>query len=186
MTLAEFLALFDLTPAGQDRFIGHSPDNGWRRVFGGQVLAQSLVAAERTVDGVPPHSLHGYFLLGGDPKEPIAFEVERLRNGRSFTTRRIVARQRGEAIFTMVASFHAPEAGLDHAVAPSRRAAPARLRGLAHRGRQTRGAGAASGQDDASKHLAARPSARRSATLHSRSEAGSHSDAMDPDRREAA
>ena len=116
MKLDEFLALFDLKPDGQDRFIGHSPDNGWRRVFGGQVLAQSLVAAERTVDGRPPHSLHAYFLLGGDPKAPIAFEEERLRDGRSFTTRRIVARQRGEAIFTMVASFHETESGLDHSL----------------------------------------------------------------------
>jgi acyl-CoA thioesterase II len=117
MTVDEFQALFDLKPAGEDRFVGHSPDNGWRRVFGGQVLAQALAAAERTVVGRPPHSLHAYFLLGGDPKEPILFEVERLRDGRSFTTRRVVARQRGEAIFTMVASFHESEpGGLDHAL----------------------------------------------------------------------
>ena len=117
MTLDEFLGVFDLKPAGPDRFIGHSPENGWRRVFGGQVLAQALVAAERTVEGRPPHSLHAYFLLGGDPKEPILFEVERLRDGRSFTTRRVVARQRGDAIFTMVASFHKNEPGsLDHAL----------------------------------------------------------------------
>jgi acyl-CoA thioesterase II len=115
MTLDQFVALFDLEPAGQDRFVGHSPNNGWKRVFGGQVLAQALVAAERTVLGRPPHSLHAYFLLGGDPHEPILFEVERLRDGRSFTTRRIVARQRGAAIFTMVASFHESEPGLDHA-----------------------------------------------------------------------
>ncbi len=124
MTIDEFLSLFDLTPAGEDRFIGHSPDNGWKRVFGGQVLAQALVASERTVEGRLPHSLHAYFLLGGDPKEPILFEVERLRDGRSFTTRRIVARQRGEAIFTMVASFHEREAGLDHALPPPSAPAP--------------------------------------------------------------
>lgn len=120
MTVDEFLALFALEEAGADRFVGCSPDNGWRRVFGGQVLAQALLAAERTVAGRSPHSLHAYFLLGGDPHEPIFFEVERLRDGRSFTTRRVVARQKGEAIFTMVASFHEAEPGLNHAAtAPS-------------------------------------------------------------------
>jgi acyl-CoA thioesterase-2 len=116
MTADDLVALFDLAPAGEDRFTGHSPNNGWRRVFGGQVLAQALVAAERTVAGRDPHSLHAYFLLGGDPKEPILFEVERLRDGRSFTTRRVVARQKGAAIFVMTASFHVTETGLDHAV----------------------------------------------------------------------
>ena len=124
MTAEELVALFDLAPAGDDRFVGHSPRNGWRRVYGGQVLAQALVAAERTVAGRDPHSLHAYFLLGGDPHEPILFEVERLRDGRSFTTRRVVARQKGQAIFTMVASFHQQETGFDHA-APLPPAAPA-------------------------------------------------------------
>ncbi len=114
MTADDLVALFDLAPAGEDRFAGLSPNNGWRRVFGGQVLAQALVAAERTVAGRGPHSLHAYFLLGGDPKEPILYEVERLRDGRSFTTRRVVARQKGAAIFVMTASFHKAEAGLDH------------------------------------------------------------------------
>ncbi len=118
MTADELVALFDLAPAGDDRFVGHSALNGWKRVFGGQVLAQALVAAERTVAGREPHSLHAYFLLGGDPHEPILFEVERLRDGRSFTTRRVVARQRGEAIFAMVASFHEQEPGFDHAAPP--------------------------------------------------------------------
>ncbi len=123
MTADDLVALFDLAPAGEDRFTGLSPNNGWRRVFGGQVLAQALVAAERTVVGRDPHSLHAYFLLGGDPKEPILYEVERLRDGRSFTTRRVVARQKGAAIFVMTASFHVAEAGLDHA-APMPAAAP--------------------------------------------------------------
>jgi acyl-CoA thioesterase II len=114
MTADELVALFDLEPSGEDRFLGHSPQNGWKRVFGGQVLAQALIAAERTVEGRDPHSLHAYFLLGGDPREPILFEVERLRDGRSFTTRRVVARQKGEAIFVMTASFHLEEPGLDH------------------------------------------------------------------------
>ena len=115
MTADELVALFDLKPKGEDRFAGLSPRSGWKRVFGGQVLAQALVAAERTVLGRDPHSLHAYFLLGGDPREPILFEVERLRDGRSFTTRRVVARQKGEAIFAMVASFHLREPGFDHA-----------------------------------------------------------------------
>jgi acyl-CoA thioesterase-2 len=114
MTADELVALFDLEPSGKDRFVGHSPQNGWKRVFGGQVLAQALVAAERTVVGRDPHSLHAYFLLGGDPRQPILFEVERLRDGRSFTTRRIVARQKGVAIFVMTASFHAQEPGFEH------------------------------------------------------------------------
>src|SRR5271165_1475724 len=115
MTADEFVALFDLEPSGADRFVGHSPHNGWKRVFGGQVLAQALVAAERTVEARAPHSLHAYFLLAGDPREPILFEVERLRDGRSFTTRRIVARQKSEAIFVMTTSFHVSEPGFDHA-----------------------------------------------------------------------
>ena len=124
MTADELVALFDLAPAGEDRFVGYSALNGWRRVYGGQVLAQALVAAERAVAGRDPHSLHAYFLLGGDPHEPILFEVERLRDGRSFTTRRVVARQKGEAIFVMVASFHAQEPGFDHAAPPPAAPAP--------------------------------------------------------------
>ena len=115
MNAAEFVVLLDLAPAGKDRFTGLSPHNGWRRVYGGQVLAQALVAAERTVVGRHPHSLHAYFLLGGDPREAIVFEVERLRDGRSFTTRRVVARQNDAAIFVMTASFHEQESGPDHA-----------------------------------------------------------------------
>jgi len=123
MTADELVSLFDLESEGEDRFVGHSPQNGWKRVFGGQVLAQALVAAERTVAGRDPHSLHAYFLLGGDPREPILFEVERVRDGRSFTTRRIVARQKGAAIFVMTASFHEREQGFDHA-APAPAAQP--------------------------------------------------------------
>ena len=84
-TAADLVALFDIEPIGEDRFVGHSPKSGWKRVFGGQVIAQALVAASRTVEGRAPHSLHAYFLLGGDPTEPIVFEVERVRDGRSFT-----------------------------------------------------------------------------------------------------
>lgn len=113
-TAADLVALLDIEPIGSDRSVGRSPPNGWTRVFGGQVIAQALVAASRTVDDRAPHSLHAYFLLPGDPFEPILYEVERIRDGRSFTTRRVVARQRGEAIFVMSASFQIEEQGLDH------------------------------------------------------------------------
>jgi acyl-CoA thioesterase-2 len=84
-------------------------------VFGGQVIGQALVAASRTVEaGRQPHSLHGYFLLPGDPKVPIIYDVDRIRDGRSFTTRRVVAIQRGQAIFSLEASFQVEETGLDH------------------------------------------------------------------------
>jgi acyl-CoA thioesterase-2 len=98
-------------------FRGRSPQVGWQRVFGGQVIGQALVAACRTVDGIaerPPHSLHAYFLLAGDPKVPIIYEVDRIRDGRSFTTRRVLAIQHGQAIFTMSVSFHTAESGLNH------------------------------------------------------------------------
>jgi acyl-CoA thioesterase-2 len=116
MTAADLVALLDLEPIGNDGFIGHSAQNGWKRVFGGQVVAQSLIAAQRTVEGRAPHSLHAYFILGGDPSEPIRFDVERIRDGRSFATRRVVARQRGEAIFVMSTSFQVEEEGLEHAL----------------------------------------------------------------------
>jgi acyl-CoA thioesterase-2 len=114
MTADDLVSLFNLESLGPDRYIGHSPSNGWKRVFGGQVIAQALIAAQRTVEGRTPHSLHVYFILGGDPSEPILFEVERIRDGRSFTTRRVVARQRGEAIFALSASFQVEEEGLEH------------------------------------------------------------------------
>jgi len=83
-------------------------------VFGGQVVGQALVAAARTVEGRLVHSLHSYFLLGGDPKVPIIFKVDRIRDGGSFTTRNVVAIQHGEAIFSMSASFHKVEEGFSH------------------------------------------------------------------------
>jgi acyl-CoA thioesterase-2 len=114
MNAAEFLKLMDLEGAGPDRWLGHTPDTGWTRVFGGQVVAQALSAAQRTVADRAAHSLHAYFLLGGDPSLAIEYNVERIREGRSFTTRRVTARQRGQAIFIMSASFHIDEEGLDH------------------------------------------------------------------------
>src|SRR5205085_9238737 len=80
------------------------------------LIGQALVAACRTVDGRPPHSLHCYFLIGGDPKVPIIYEVDRIRDGKSFTTRRVVAIQHGQAIFTLMVSFHNDEPGLEHQV----------------------------------------------------------------------
>lgn len=95
-------------------FRGLSPQSRWQRVFGGQVIGQALVAATRTVEALPIHSLHAYFLLGGDPKIPIIYEVDRIRDGRSFTTRRVIAIQHGHAIFSMSVSFHRDEPGFSH------------------------------------------------------------------------
>lgn len=108
------LSIFDLEPLGDNRFQGRSPDNGWTRVFGGQVIGQALYAACKTVEDRQPHSLHAYFLLPGDPQIPIVYEVERLRDGGSFTTRRVLALQKGAAIFAMSASFQIAEPGFDH------------------------------------------------------------------------
>ena len=110
------LSILDLEPLEHNLFRGLSPQVGWQRVFGGQVVGQALVAAARTVEGRGVHSLHGYFMLPGDPKVPILYEVDRIRDGKSFTTRRVVAIQHGRAIFSMSASFQVEEAGLDHQI----------------------------------------------------------------------
>ena len=114
--LAELLAILDLEQTGEDRFRGSCRQAILRRVFGGQIIGQALVAAARTVETRAPHSLHGYFLLPGDPTTPIDYEVERLRDGGSFATRRCAAIQHGRTIFTLTCSFHAQEEGLDHAL----------------------------------------------------------------------
>ena len=117
-TLEALLDLLDLEPLEEDLYRGRSPETTRQRVFGGQVAGQALVAAGRTV--VPDravHSLHAYFLRPGDPTIPIVYAVDRVRDGRSFTTRRAVARQHGRAIFVMSASFQVAEAGLDHQAA---------------------------------------------------------------------
>ncbi|MET7426564.1 acyl-CoA thioesterase II [Dactylosporangium sp. NPDC005555] len=109
------IRLLDLEALGDDRFLGISPPVGPQRVFGGQVAGQALVAAGRTVDPERQvHSLHGYFVRPGDPAEPITYAVENIRDGRSFSVRRSVAKQHGEVIFFMSASFHVPQDGLDH------------------------------------------------------------------------
>jgi acyl-CoA thioesterase II len=115
IAVADLLAILDLEPLEVNLFRGCSPQTGWQRVFGGQVVGQALVAAVRTVDASrPPHSMHAYFLLPGDPKVPIIYDVDRMRDGKSFTTRRVTARQHGHPIFSMLVSFHTDEPGLDH------------------------------------------------------------------------
>jgi len=118
--LDHVLAVIDVQPdpqAGQDWFAGISHRSLRKRIFGGQVLAQSLMAAAKTVDpDRPVHSLHAYFLRPGDPDEPITFTVERLRDGRSFSARRTHALQRGEPLLSMISSYQEPAQGLDHQV----------------------------------------------------------------------
>ncbi|MEM9277520.1 MAG: acyl-CoA thioesterase II [Pseudomonadota bacterium] len=107
----------DLEKIEQNLYRGESPNVGWQRVFGGQVIGQALAAAQRTVEeGRIVHSLHGYFMRPGDPSVPIVYEVDRIRDGKSFTTRRVVAIQHGKAIFSMSASFQIIEPGLEHYV----------------------------------------------------------------------
>jgi acyl-CoA thioesterase II len=109
------LELLDLEPIEVNIFRGVSPDEERQRVFGGQVAGQALVAAGRTVaEDRRVHSLHAYFLRPGDPHVPILYEVDRIRDGKSFTTRRVVAIQHGQAIFHLSASFHVDEDGFDH------------------------------------------------------------------------
>lgn len=113
--LEDLLALLDLEEIEQNIFRGRSRDIGSGSVFGGQVLAQALVAAGRTVEAERvAHSLHGYFILPGDVSAPIVYFVDRLRDGRSFATRRVTAIQHGRAIFNMAASFQVEEEGAEH------------------------------------------------------------------------
>ena len=98
-----------------NHYLGLSPSSDWHSVYGGQVIAQAMVAASKTIPpDRPAHSLHGYFLRPGNPEIPILYKVDPLRDGKSFTTRRVVATQRGEAIFTLAASFQVNEEGLEH------------------------------------------------------------------------
>lgn len=109
------LKTLDLENLEQNLFRGISPKVGWQRVFGGLVIGQALIAAQRTVDSERKvHSLHGYFMRPGDPENPIIYEVDRIRDGGSFNTRRVVAIQHGHAIFSMSASFQREEEGLEH------------------------------------------------------------------------
>ncbi|NLU68741.1 acyl-CoA thioesterase II [Streptomyces sp. HNM0574] len=109
--------LLDLEQIEVNIFRGRSPQESLQRVFGGQVAGQALVAAGRTTEaGRPVHSLHSYFLRPGIPGVPIVYQVERVRDGRSFTTRRVTAVQEGRTIFNLTASFHQPESGFEHQV----------------------------------------------------------------------
>jgi len=134
--LEQLLAILDIEALEVNLFRGVSPQVGWQRVFGGQVIGQALVAAYRTVEGRIAHSLHGYFLRPGDPSVPIIYEVDRIRDGGSFSTRRVVAIQHGQAIFSMAASFHKREEGLAHQTkmpevpAPESLPSEAELKGL--------------------------------------------------------
>ncbi len=112
--LADLLHLLELERIEANIFRGESRDLGGARVFGGQVLGQALTAASYTVDGRDVHSLHAYFLHPGDVNAPIVYHVDRARDGRSFSNRRVVAIQHGRQIFNMTASFQVPEEGLEH------------------------------------------------------------------------
>jgi len=115
--MQELLSILDLEKLEHNLFRGRSHKVGWQRVFGGQVIGQALAAAQRTVSADRHvHSLHCYFMLPGDPAVPIIYDVDRIRDGGSFTTRRVVAIQHGRAIFSLEASFQIEEEGLDHQI----------------------------------------------------------------------
>lgn len=116
--MEELIATLDIEKLEENLFRGVSPNAGWQRVFGGQVIAQALVAAQRTVEADRfAHSLHAYFMRPGDPSVPILYQVERLRDGSSFNTRQVVAVQHGKAIFTISVSFQVDEGGYEHQIA---------------------------------------------------------------------
>lgn len=106
--------LIDVEQIEENIFRGQSQDMGMNHVYGGQFLCQSLASASRTVEGRSCHSMHAYFLMAGDDKTPIIYEVDRIRDGHSFATRRVVATQHGRTVFTMIASFQVEEAGFEH------------------------------------------------------------------------
>lgn len=113
--LNDLLSLLTLETIEQGIYRGQSQDLGFKALFGGQVLGQALSAAQETVEASRQvHSLHSYFLRAGDAKKPVVYEVEALRDGRSFSARRVKAIQNGQAIFFMTASFQAPEQGVEH------------------------------------------------------------------------
>ena len=112
--LRDLLHLLELEQIEDNIFRGESRDIGSSRVFGGQVLGQALTAASYTVDGLEVHSLHAYFLRAGDVNAHIVYDVDRARDGRSFSNRRVVAIQHGRPIFNLAASFQVPEQGLEH------------------------------------------------------------------------
>lgn len=110
------IELLKLESIGQNRYRGHSQDLGYAKLFGGQVIGQSLSAASQSIEGRLPHSLHAYFIRPGDAQNPIEFEVENIRDGRSFSVRRVIASQFGKPILAMTASFQVEEDGMEHQV----------------------------------------------------------------------
>ena len=131
--LDELVRILDLERIEVDVYRGANPAEERERTFGGQVAAQALMAAGRTVERGRVHSLHSYFLRPGDPTTPILYEVDRIRDGRSFTTRRVVAVQHGKAIYNMEASFHTDEVSLTHQIAMPEAPAPESIPRLAER-----------------------------------------------------
>src|SRR5271154_6666573 len=132
--LDKLLDLLDLEQIEANIFRGRSPEETVQRVFGGQVAGQALVAAGRTVPADRPvHSLHAYFIRPGDPSIPIVYTVDRVRDGRSFTTRRVTAIQHGKAVFALSASFHRAEEGLEHTTPMPAATPPQQLRSDAER-----------------------------------------------------
>jgi acyl-CoA thioesterase II len=126
--LQDLINLLDLEALEVNMFRGQSRDLGGKSVFGGQVIGQALVAAGRTVEDAEPHSLHAYFLRPGDMALPIVYEVDRVRDGRSFIARRVQAIQHGQPILSMIASFQKPEAGPEHQLAMPEVPPPEQLR----------------------------------------------------------
>src|ERR1700733_7528114 len=127
----EFLVrLLDIEPIDDNVFRGTNPKEARQRTFGGQVAAQALMAAGRTVAHGRAHSLHSYFLRPGDPTTPILYEVDRIRDGKSFSTRRVVAIQHGRAIYNMQASFHNDEVSIEHQIEMPDVPAPETIRPL--------------------------------------------------------
>jgi acyl-CoA thioesterase-2 len=126
--LGELLRILDLEPIEVTMFRAHHPAGARGRLYGGQIMAQSLMAAGRTVEPERfVHSLHGYFLRPGDPEVPVLLSVDRIRDGASFTTRRVIAVQRGHAIFEMSASFQVRESGPEHQIDGPKLAPPERI-----------------------------------------------------------
>ena len=114
--MSELVSILNIEAIDLDMFRGHTPEGETRRIYGGQVIAQALTAAYRTIDGRVCHSMHAYFIRGGDPKIPILLKVERVRDGGSFTMRRVTALQHGQQIFNLSASFQNPETGFEHQI----------------------------------------------------------------------
>lgn len=116
MTIENLPDLLALEPIERDLYRGHPPTDGARRLFGGAVVAQALLAAYETVEDRVCHSLHSYFIHPGDPSKPVLFEVDRARDGGSFTTRRVIAVQDGRQILNLAASFQKPADGFEHQI----------------------------------------------------------------------